>query len=99
MGWFMYSENGALFGNIKAAGDRAGGIKPDQVLTMQVGTDAGTLKFWLDGKSHGPGHTSGVTGPLRWTTNVCCTGSFVDIAPTLELQPWTPWEPLEQDAY
>ena len=30
--------------------------------------DAGTLKFWvdMDGKPHGPGYSSGVTGPLRW---------------------------------
>ena len=55
------------------AHDLAGGIEgieSGQVLTMQVDTDAGTLKFWVDGKPHIPGYTSGVTGPLRWATTV-----------------------------
>ena len=41
--------------------DEAGKIEVGQVLTMQVDTDADTLMFWLDGKPHGPGYTSGVT--------------------------------------
>ena len=53
---------------------------------MQVDTDAGTLKFWLDGKPHGPGYTSGVTGPLRWATTVECTGNTVEIVPMPLLQ-------------
>ena len=40
----MYSGNG------KADDPEAGGIESDQILTMQVDTDADTLKFWLDGK-------------------------------------------------
>ena len=39
----------------------AGRIEPGQVLTMQVDTDTGTIKFWVDGKPHGSGYTSGVT--------------------------------------
>ena len=62
-------------------------IEPGQVFTMQVDTDADTLKFWLDGKPHGPGHTSGVTGPLRWAINVSFTRASVEIVPTPELQP------------
>ena len=50
--------------------DMVGEIKPGQVLTMQVDMDAGTLKFWLDDKPHGPGYTCGVTGPLHWATTV-----------------------------
>ena len=54
---------------------------------MQVDLAAGTLKFWLDGKPHGPGWTSGVTGQLRWATSVGDKGSSVQIVPTpLELQ-------------
>ena len=40
------------------------------MLTMQVDLDAGTLKFWVDGKSHGPGWTNGVAGRLRWAACV-----------------------------
>ena len=67
---------------------------------MQVDMDAGTLKFWLDGKAHGPGYTSGVTGPLRWATSVNNTSNVVMIVPMPELQPWTHhWEPPEKDDY
>ena len=55
----------ALYGNGKANRDWAGLINSGQVLTVQVDMDAGALKFWVDGKRHGPGWTSGVTGPLR----------------------------------
>ena len=63
----------------------AGKIRSGQVLSMQVDTDAGTLQFWVDGKPHGSGYTSGVTGPLRWATNVYFAGNAVEIVPTLEL--------------
>ena len=75
----------------------AGEIEPGQVLSMQVDTDAGTLKFWVDGKPHGPGYTSGVTGPLRWATTVYFKGNFIEIVSTPELQPWAPWEPPEDN--
>ena len=86
MGWFINSTSGSLWGNGKQGDDRAGEIKSGQVLTMQVDTDAGTLKFWLDGKPHGPGYTCGVTGPLRWATTVVNKSNVVKIVPTPELQ-------------
>ena len=52
---------------------------------MQVDTDAGTLKFWVDGKPHGPGYTSGVTGSLRWATSVGLIDNVVEIVPTPKL--------------
>ena len=78
--WYMYS-NGTLNGNGKEDDDEAGRINEGQVLTIQVGLDAGTLKFWLDGKPHGPGWTSGVTGRLRWATSVAEKGTAVQIVP------------------
>ena len=85
--WYMYSYNGSLCGNGKYNDDDAGRIDDGQVLTMQVDLDAGTLKFWLDGKPHGPGFTSGVTGRLRWATSIYFKGNSVQIVPTpLELQ-------------
>ena len=85
--WYMNSYDGSLCGNGKEGDDEAGRIKDGQVLTMQVDLDAGTLKFWVDGKPHGPGWTSGVTGRLRWATSVFCQGNSVQIVPTpLELQ-------------
>ena len=77
----------------------AGGINSDQVLTMQVDTDAGTLKFWVNGKPHGPGWSSGVTGLLRWGTLMYFTDNAVEIVPTPGLQPWTEWDPAEVGDY
>ena len=91
-GWFMNNGNGSLYGNGKQADDKAGEIESGQVLTMQVDMDAGTLKFWVDGKPYGPGYTSGVTGPLRWATSVMWKGNGVQIVPTPELQPRSPEE-------
>ena len=89
--WYMGIDEGGLYGNGKCGDDDAGRINgkidDGQVLTMQVDLDAGTLKFWLDGKPHGPGWTSGVTGRLRWATSVFYKGSSVQIVPTpLELE-------------
>ena len=79
--WYMNSF-GYLYGNGEYADDCAGSINDGQVLTMQVDLDAGTLKFWVDGKPHGPGWTSGVTGRLRWAASVICKGNTVQIVPT-----------------
>ena len=79
--WYMDS-GGYLYGNGKIDDDWAGRINEGQVLTMQLDLDAGTLKFWVDGKPHGPGWTSGVTGRLRWATSVIWKGNSVQIVPT-----------------
>jgi hypothetical protein len=85
VGWFMDTCAGQLTGNC-ANLDVAGCIASGRVLTMQLDTDAGTLKFWVDGKHHGSGYTSGVTGSLRWATSVGYEGNAVEIVPTPELE-------------
>ena len=64
---------------------------------MEADLDKGTLRFWVDGKPHGPGHSSGVTGRLRWAVSLYYKGGAVQIVPTPELQPWTPWVPPVSD--
>ena len=88
MGWFIHAEDGGLFGNGKDDDDQAGDVLPGQVVTMQVDLDKGTLKFWVDGKQHGPGYTDGVTGPVQWAVSVFGQGDSVQIVPTPELEPW-----------
>ena len=100
--WLISSIYGSIYGNDKHGATMAGTIESGQVFTIQVDTDAGTLKFWLDGKPHSPGYTSGVTGQLRWATNSRVTwplrwgvseyyiGNAVEIVPTPELLPWIP---------
>ena len=84
--WFIISDNGSLYGIGKYNDDEAGEIKSGQVLSMQVDTDAGTLKFWVDGRSRGPDYTSGVTGLLQWTVTVRGKSNAVEIVPTPEMR-------------
>jgi hypothetical protein len=87
--WYIASDEGdicKLDSDWIVSSNEAGEIKSGQVLTMQVDTDASTLKFWVDGKPHGPGFTSGVTGSLRWKTWVNYEGNAVEIVPTPELE-------------
>ena len=86
--WYMESD-GSLFGNGKDGNDEAGRINDGQIVSMEADLDKGTLRFWVDGKQHGPGFMSGVTGRLRWAVSLFFKGGAVEIVPTPELQPWT----------
>lgn len=86
--WYM-SSNGRLWGNGKESDDDAGEINECQIVSMEADLDKGTLRFWVDGKPHGPGHNSGVTGRLRWALSMGYKGAAVQIVPTPELQPWS----------
>ena len=94
--WYM-SSNGGLWGNGKDGDDSAGKINEGQIVSMEADLDKGTLRFWVDGKPHGPGWGSGVTGRLRWAACLYRKGAAFKIVPTPELQPWTPWVPPDSD--
>jgi hypothetical protein len=83
--WYMGSD-GTLCGNGKSSDDEAGFINEGQIVSMEADLDKGTLRFWLDGKPHGPGWSSGVTGRLRWAVSLYYKGAAVQIVPTPELQ-------------
>ena len=85
---YMGRYFGTLFGNGKYGDDCAGHIKEGQIVSIEADLDKGTLRFWVDGKPHGPGWSSGVTGRLRWAVCLYYNGTAVQIVPTPELQPW-----------
>jgi hypothetical protein len=85
--WCMI--NGFLLGNCKFNSDGAGYINEGQIVSMEADLDKGTLRFWVDGKPHGSGWSSGVTGRLRWAVSLYYKGGAVEIVPTPELQLWT----------
>ena len=86
--WYMASSNGCLFGNGKDGdGKNAGSINEVQIVSMEADLDKGTLRFWVDGKQHGPGFMSGVEGRLRWAVGLWYKGGAAEIVPTPELQP------------
>jgi hypothetical protein len=94
--WYMF-DSGFLYGNGKQDDDDAGSIIDGQIVSMEADLDQGTLRFWVDGKPHGPGRGSGVTGRLRWAVMLYFKGGAVQIVPTPELQPWTQWVPPDSD--
>ena len=51
--WYM-ADTGDLFGNGKWSNNYAGSIKEGQIVSMEADLDKGTLRFWVDGKPHGP---------------------------------------------
>jgi hypothetical protein len=87
--WYIYVEDGGLYGNGKENDDEVGEINEDQIVSMEADLDKGTLRFWVDGKQHGPGFMSGVEGRVRWAVCVFDTSAAVAIVPTPELQPWS----------
>jgi hypothetical protein len=95
------TEFGGLYGNgnYGGYGNEAGEVLKSQVLTMQVDLNKGTLKFWVDGISHGPGFARGVTGPVQWAVSMYGAGNTVQIVPTPELEPWKEWVPPDNDDY
>jgi len=83
--WYM-NDTGTLYGNGKYVDDDdAGHINEGQIVSMEADLDKGTLRFWVDGKPHGPGWSSGVTGRLCWAVCLYYKGA-VEIVPTPELQ-------------
>jgi hypothetical protein len=87
-GWCMHNF-GDPNGNGKYRDDDAGSINEGQIVSMEADLDKGTLRFWVDGKQHGPGFSSGLAGRLRWAVSLGYNGAAVEIVPTPELQPWT----------
>ena len=84
--WLMSAGTGVLYGNGKVYRNGSSAIDSGQILTIEADLDKGTLRFWVAGKSHGPGYTSGVTGRLRFATSVVWKGFAVQIVPTPKLQ-------------
>lgn len=88
-GWFIDKLLGELAGN---GHDQTGNCCPDfalnslDVLTLELDTDLGTLKFFVNGKIHGPGFTGVTGGPMRWAVSLWGIGDFAQIVPNPELE-------------
>jgi len=87
--WLMHCANGGLFGNGKWASHEVGRIAPGNILTMQLDSNKGTLRFWVDGKVHGPGWTSGLSGDLCWAINCRYQGDSAEIVPAPKLEKYS----------
>ena len=85
LGFGMHLDIGALYGHGWDGSDVSGQVSEGQVVTIELDTDAHTLKFWVDGKHHGPGFTSIVLGSLRWTLRISAVFDAVQIVPSADV--------------
>jgi hypothetical protein len=64
-GWFMYANNGSLWGNGKQHDDEAGAYKQGDRVGVLLDLGNGSLRFFKNGVQNGPGYAAGsVTGPV-----------------------------------
>jgi hypothetical protein len=84
-GWFMYADDGALFGNGKFNNNKAGGYKQGDRVGMLLDLDNGSLRFFKNGGQHGPGYAAGsVTGPVVAAVQMGNKNSSVRLLPNAE---------------
>jgi hypothetical protein len=63
--WFMYPQDGSLWGNGKQQNDRAGVYEQGDRVGVLLDLDDGSLRFFKNGVQHGSGYPAGsVTGPV-----------------------------------
>jgi hypothetical protein len=63
--WFMYPQDGSLYGNGKQDDDAAGPYKQGDRVGVLLDLDDGSLRFFKNGVQHGSGYPAGsVTGPV-----------------------------------
>ena len=85
--WYLYARNGGLFGNGKYGVDKQGQLKLGDRVGVFVdldggeGGDGGSVRFFVNGSEYGPGHKSGVTGPVVLGVQCFQRGQVVTILP------------------
>ena len=85
-GFLIDAADGGLCGNGRCNADPAGRFGAGSMLTMRLDLHVGTLKFWVDGKRHGPGYRDiDCSGTYRWATSLFFMCDCVQICST---PPW-----------
>jgi hypothetical protein len=63
--WFIWADDGTLYGNGKQGDDDAGGYDQGDRVGILLDLNNGSLLFFKNGVQHGPGYPAGsVTGPV-----------------------------------
>jgi hypothetical protein len=84
-GWFIYTNDGALFGNGKSNDDAAGRYKQGDRVGVLLDLDNGSLRFFKNGVPHGPGYSAeSVTGPVVAAVQMHTKGQSVRLLPNAE---------------
>jgi hypothetical protein len=70
-GWFIYMQDGSLWGNGKEGDDDAGDYDQGDRVGVLLDLNQGSLLFFKNGVQHGPGYAAGsVTGPVVAATQL-----------------------------
>jgi hypothetical protein len=79
--YYIYGDNGSLYGNGKADTDVQGKFAKGDRIGVLLDLDAGWLRIYRNGKRCGPGFTEGVTGPLVRAVNLFNKGDKATALP------------------
>jgi hypothetical protein len=84
-GWFIHAANGAIYGNGKQGGDRAGAYKQGDRVGVLLDLGNGSLRFFKNGVEHGPGYAAGsVTGSVVSAVQMYFKRDSVRLLPNAE---------------
>jgi hypothetical protein len=84
-GWFMFADEGTLYGNGKQDDDEAGTYKQGDRVGVLLDLDNGSLRFFKNGVQHGPGYAAGsVTGPVVAAVQMYLEDQSVQLLPNAE---------------
>ena len=79
--YFIAGFRGGLYGNGKRFTDSQGALLQGDRVGVMLDLDAGSMRFYRNGKRFGPGFTSGVTGPLVCAALLTGKGDKVTVLP------------------
>jgi hypothetical protein len=77
--YFIEGYEGSLCGNGKLGAEPRGNFLTGDRIGVLLDLDAGWMRFYRNGKRHGPGFTEGVTGPLVSSAQLCGTGDKMTV--------------------
>ena len=85
--WFLAPYDGSLCGNGKNDDDKQSKLKVGGRAAVLVdldggeGGDGGSVRFFVNGSEYGPGHKSGVKGPVVLGIQLANQGQVVTLLP------------------
>jgi hypothetical protein len=84
-GWCRYAVDGALYGNGKEDGYEPGACKQGDRVGVLLDLDNGSLRFFKNGRKHGPGYAAGsVIGPVVAAVQMAIDNTSLRLLPNAE---------------
>jgi hypothetical protein len=81
-GWFISTNDGALYGSGRSGNDPAGDYDEGDRVGVLLDCNDGSLRFFKNGTKHGPGYSAGsVKEPVVAVVEVFANGGSVRMLP------------------